>query len=161
MSEPAETAFDGDQANGMALIVRLCGEALAIPVAHVHEVIDPLPRTRVPGASAIAPWLINVRGSVVPLVDIRHQLRMATTGQAHGRLVVLDLVQGHEIHRLALLADAVEEVLEIDPARIETLPEQGSPWPKAYVKGALRRGDDLVLMLDAETLFRPQGGTVQ
>jgi purine-binding chemotaxis protein CheW len=156
--EESAVEADRDQPNTLALIVRLCGEALAIPVIHVHEVIDPVPRTRVPRASGFAPWLINVRGAVVPLVDVRHRLRMSIAAGDPGRVVVLDMAQGSQMLRLGLLADAVEEVIEIDPALIEPLPDHGSPWPVSCVTGALRRGADIVLMLDAETLFRPDGG---
>ena len=152
-AEPA--AHAEDTANSMALIIRLCGEALAIPVTHVHEVIDPIPRTRVPRASAFSPWLINVRGAVVPLVDVRQRLQMSTALDDTGRMVVLDVTRAGQTHRLAMLADAVDEVLDIDTAAIEPLPEQGAPWPPSYVTGALRRHGNLVLMLDTEALFRP------
>lgn len=145
-----------EDSNSIALIIRVCGEALAIPVSHVHEVIDPIPRTRVPRASAFAPWLINVRGAVVPLVDIRQRLRMPVHAANEGRVVVLDITLGADSFCLAMLADEVQEVIDIDPAAIESLPENGSPWPSNYVTGALRRGDDLILLLDPENLFRPE-----
>jgi purine-binding chemotaxis protein CheW len=153
--QPDLSASSEGDTNSMALVLRLCGESLAIPVCQVHEVIDPIRRTRVPRAPAFAPWLINVRGSVVPLVDIRRRLRMSTVSDGAGRMVVLDVARGGERQRLAMLADSVEEVLDIDSATIEPLPEQGSPWPPAYVTGALRRDGDLVLMLDTDALFRP------
>ena len=143
----------------MSLIVRLNGESLAIPVRLVHEVIHAIPRTRVPNATAMAPWLINVRGAVVPLVDVRRRLRMPPREPDDGRIVVLDIPRGAESHRLALLADGVEEVMEIDPARIEPLPLKGAPWPIEFVRGSIRRDGDLVLILDPESLFEPETGS--
>lgn len=154
--QPTASVFAEDETNSIALIIRVCGEALAIPVSHVHEVIDPIPRTRVPRASAFAPWLINVRGAVVPLVDVRQRLRMPVHTANEGRVVVLDITLGADSFRLAMLADEVQEVIDIDPAAVEPLPENGSPWPANYVTGALRRGDDLILMLEPENLFRPE-----
>ena len=151
---------DGGRDGGeMSLIVRLNGESLAIPVRHVHEVINAIPRTRVPGANAIAPWLINVRGAVVPLVDIRRRLRMPHRESDDGRIVVLDLPRGSESLRLALLADAVEEVLVFDPAKIEPLPARGAPWPTDYVRGSIRRDEDLVLIIETAALFEPDAST--
>jgi purine-binding chemotaxis protein CheW len=150
-----DTSRDGSE---MALIVRLNGESLAIPVRQVHEVINAIPRTRVPNANAIAPWLINVRGAVVPLVDVRRRLRMPPRESDDGRIVVIELPHGNETHRLALLADAVEEVMEIDPSAIEPVPPQGAPWPEKFVKGTIRREGDLVLILETETLFEPDQG---
>lgn len=142
----------------MALIVRLGGEALALPVTEVHEVIAPVPATQVPFASPFAPSLVNVRGSVVPLIDLRHRLRMPAGATQPGRIVVLDLTREGTTTRLALGADAVEEVIEIDPSRIDPLPEGGAPWPEPCVRGTLRRGDDMLLVLATEPLFRPEGG---
>ncbi|NBZ86721.1 chemotaxis protein CheW [Stagnihabitans tardus] len=143
----------------MSLILRLNGESLAIPVRHVHEVINAIPRTRVPNASAMAPWLINVRGAVVPLVDVRRRLKMPPRDHDDGRIVVLDIPRGAESHRLALLADGVEEVMEIDPLRIEPLPPRGAPWPIEFVRGSIRRDGDLVLILEPESLFEPETGS--
>lgn len=139
----------------MSLIVRLNGESLAIPVRHVHEVIHTIPRTRVPNANPMAPWLINVRGAVVPLVDVRLRLRMPPRDDDDGRIVVLDLPRGTESHRLALLADGVEEVMEIDPARIEPLPPRGAPWPAEFVRGSIRHENQLVLIIEPASLFEP------
>lgn len=155
-SRPGTTS--GRAETEMALIVRLGGEALALPVAEVHEVIAPVPSTAVPFASAFAPSLLNVRGSVVPLIDLRQRLRMAATTGTPGRIVVMDMPRDGGTIRLALGADAVEEVLEIDPSRIDPLPEGGAPWPETYVRGTLRRGDDMLLVLATEPLFRPEGG---
>lgn len=143
----------------MSLIVRLNGETLAIPVRHVHEVINTIPRTRVPNANAMAPWLINVRGAVVPLVDVRRRLRMPPRDSDEGRIVVLDLSRGAEPLRLALLTDGVDEVMEIDPSQVEPLPQKGAPWPGHYVRGSVRRDGDLVLILETESLFAPDPGT--
>jgi len=153
---PPEEAESGLE---MSLIVRLNGESLAIPVRHVHEVIHTIPRTRVPNATAMAPWLINVRGAVVPLVDVRRRLKMPPRDHDDGRIVVLDIPRGNESHRLALLADGVEEVMEIDPARIEPLPLKGAPWPVEFVRGSIRRNGDLVLILETESLFEPETGS--
>lgn len=153
--QQAPNLDEGENGLEMSLIVRLNGEAFAIPVRHVHEVIHEIPRTRVPNAGGLAPWLINVRGSVVPLVDVRHRLRMPPRLGDAGQIVVLDLPRGDENHRLALLADGVEEVMEIDPSQIEALPQRGAPWPIEYVRGSVRRNGDLVLIIETESLFEP------
>lgn len=158
MQTAAQDAASGREEPEMALVVRLGGEALALPVAEVHEVIAPVPSTGVPFASAFAPSLLNVRGSVVPFIDLRQRLRMPSAATKPGRIVVMDLPRNGATIRLALGADAVEEVVEIDPSRLEPLPEGGAPWPETYLRGTLRRGDDMLLVLATEPLFRPEGG---
>lgn len=140
----------------MLLIFRLSGEAFAIAVTWVHEILDPIPVTTVPNATAFAPALVNVRGAIVPLIDIRQRLRMPPV--KHGktaRLIVLELPVAGVPTRLAIMTDAVEEVAETDLNILETIPDLGARWPESYVKGVARVGDGLAVVLDTETLFRP------
>jgi purine-binding chemotaxis protein CheW len=144
----------------MLLIFRLSGEAFAISVAWVHEILDPMPTTAVPNAPAFAPALINVRGAIAPLIDIRQRLRMPPAAPAaDARVIVLELPVAGAPTRLAIMADAVEEVIEADTAALETIPELGARWPEQFVKGVARRGETLVVLLETETLFRPDGQT--
>jgi len=140
----------------MMLIFRLSGEAFAIPVGCVHEILDPIPMAPVPNAPAFAPALVNVRGTIAPLIDIRQRLRMpaATPGPA-ARLIVLELPVLGTSTRLAILGDAVEEVIEVDLAALEPVPDLGARWPEQYVQGIARHGDGLVILLNPQTLFQP------
>jgi purine-binding chemotaxis protein CheW len=153
---PARPAGEGAQT---LLVFDLSGEAFALPVTAIHEVIDPLPVTPVPNAPAHAPGLINVRGIVSPVVDVRLRLRMparrdAGAGKA-GRFIVLELPVAGTLTRIAIGADSVHEVIEADTARLETIPELGARWPEAYVSGVARHNGALVVLLDPETLFAP------
>ncbi|RGP38600.1 chemotaxis protein CheW [Pseudotabrizicola alkalilacus] len=143
----------------MMLIFRLSGNVFALPVGEVHEILDPMPTTSVPNAPAFAPALINVRGAIAPLIDIRQRLRMPTVpADDHARIIVLELPVNGVATRLAILADAVEEVIETDRAALKPVPELGARWPEQYVIGVARYGDTLVILLDTDTLFRPDAG---
>lgn len=156
MTAAATAHAAGRSAPEMVLIFRLAGEAFALSVHAVHEILDAMPATPVPNAAAFAPALINVRGAVAPLLDLRQRLRMppAPPGDG-GRVIVLELPVAGAPTRLAIGADAVEEVIEADLAALEAVPELGARWPEQYVKGVARHGDGLVILLDTETLFRP------
>ncbi|MEL7172997.1 MAG: chemotaxis protein CheW, partial [Pseudomonadota bacterium] len=56
------------------LVFRIAGEAFAVPVSEVDEIVDPLGETKVPWAPCHAPSLVNVRGAIAPVVDIRSRL---------------------------------------------------------------------------------------
>ncbi|MDR7126079.1 chemotaxis protein CheW [Pseudotabrizicola sp. 4114] len=143
----------------MMLIFRLSGNVFALPVGEVHEILDPLPTTSVPNAPAFAPALINVRGAIAPLIDIRQRLRMPTVpADDQARIIVLELPVDGVATRLAILADAVEEVIETDRAMVKPVPELGARWPEHFVIGVARHGDTLVVLLDTDTLFRPDSG---
>lgn len=143
-----------DDRSQMILIFRLCGEDFALPVTCVHEILDPLPITRLPGAPDHAPGLVNVRGTVVPLCDARPRLRMSCAG-VQGRMIVIELPIGTELTRLALFAESVDEVMETDPSTLTAIPELGARWPARFVRGVARRNGGIVVLLNPETLFAP------
>ena len=140
----------------MLLSFRLHGERFALTVCHVNEILDPIEETRVPNAHPFAPSLINVRGAVAPLVDIRYRLGIpGSEKDGRERIVVLDLPVQGQTTRLAILVDSVDEVIEADRTTLETIPELGARWPSDYIEGIARHGDDLVVLLKPETLFDP------
>lgn len=141
----------------MILTFRLQGEIFALDVACVNEILDPIPQTRVPNADPFAPALINVRGTVTPLIDIRHRLGMAQgRPDEDARFVVLDLTVAGQPTRLAVSVDSVEEVLEADRATLEAIPELGARWPADFIDGVAKHGEELVVLLKTETLFDPK-----
>ena len=152
-------AANDDLSHQTLLVFALSGESFALPVSTIHEVIDPLPVTPVPNAPSHAPGLINVRGIVTPLVDVRLRLRMPerprTGTRRPGRIIVLELPVAGTMTRVAIRADAVHEVIETQSADLETLPDLGARWPAQFVKGVARHDGALVVLLEPETLFAP------
>ena len=138
------------------LIFRLEGEAFAVSVKGVHEILDLQSPTVVPNAPACSPGLINVRGVVVPVFDIRHRLGMVSgTEHASSRMIVFENVIDGETGRLAFTADSVEEVHETDLSSLEPIPELGAIWPQACLNGAIRLKDEIVVLLNTDALFAP------
>lgn len=138
----------------MILTFRLQDERFALRVDHVNEILDPIAQTPVPKAPAHVPALLNVRGAVVPLFDIRHRLGIERGPlQDTARVVVLDLEISGEMTRLAIPVDAVENVVENDPGRIQPVPELGARWPQTLIEGVAYHGEDLVVLLDVDALF--------
>lgn len=154
---PAARPGDPPASGTMALAFRLDGEAFGVVVDRVNEILDPQTPTPVPNAGPFAGGLINVRGVVVPVLDLRWRLGLAPGTRCQtSRFIVLE----HEIDgaptRLAFEADAVEEVIEVDPKSLERVPDLGARWPQVFLRGAIRRDDDLVILLDTTTLFSPE-----
>lgn len=154
---PDEDGAAPDAGTATLLVFRLEGEAFALAVDQVHEILDLPEITRVPNADPLAPGLVNVRGVVVPVLDIRHRLRMpAAQPGPTARIIVLEHTIDGTPCRIAFVADAVEDVIEADLARTDRMPEIGACWPQACLCGAIRHGPDLVILLDPETLFDPE-----
>jgi purine-binding chemotaxis protein CheW len=140
----------------MLLTFRLDGEAFAFPVTRVHEILNPIPVTPVPNAAAFAPGIINVRGVVVPLLDLRHRLRLKPAEDTKAsRIIVFEVDLAGGPQKVAFRVDSVEQVLEFTAKEIIPLPELGSVWPRRFVKGSVRHDGELIVLLDAQELFEP------
>ena len=148
MREEAETQ--------MLLTFRLDGEPFAFPVVQVNEVLDPIAHAPVPNADAFAPGVINVRGIVVPLLDIRHRLQLPKADPSESNRIIVfeeDFPGGRQ--KLAFQADCVEQVIECTEQQLESLPELGAVWPRQFVTGAFQHEGELVVLLDSKQLFMP------
>lgn len=135
--------------------LRMGGERIAIPAILLREIMEPVRVTRVPTANAFAEGLINVRGSVVPLTDLRVPFCMsAADATPDTRFIVLDLTIDDAPVTVAISADKVDTVTPLDPDQIDPIPEVGTPWPPDYVRGICRLGGEFVLLPDLHRIFQ-------
>lgn len=146
------------QSDNLTVLTMSIGkQMLAIPASNLREILDPLPRTRVPGAGSVAPWVLNVRGAVVPLTDLRIPLGILDRPQtdddsdAH-RFVVLEVDIGSDKAIVAILADVVHDVTTIPRDGIEPLPA-ASQFPAGFLTGLYRGADSFVLLPDLSAIF--------
>jgi purine-binding chemotaxis protein CheW len=138
------------------MTLRLDGHLFAIEVAHVREILDPGPVTEVPSASPFVNGLINVRGKVVPLADLRHKFGMAKSeATIDTRVVVIEIDLDGDQTTIGLLADKVYEVTELVPAELEETPRIGMIWRQEYIRCIGKRGDDFIVVLDIAAILSP------
>ena len=141
-----------------ALTIRLQDEMFALEATHVREILDPVPITRVPNAGDFVGGLINVRGSVVPLADLRVSFGMKRPpADTDTRIVVMEIDLDGEPLVAGILADKVYDVTDITAASIEDAPKVGMRWPAEFVRGIGRRGDDFVIIPDMNRIIRAEG----
>ncbi|HYH22630.1 MAG TPA: chemotaxis protein CheW [Azospirillum sp.] len=137
-----------------ALTFDLQGEVFALGAHSVREILDVTPVTLVPGARDFVPGLINVRGRVVPLADLRVWFGMPhAEASADTRIIVVEIDLDGEPTIVGLLADKVYEVTQIAGASIEDTPPIGMTWPPEYVRGIGKRGDDFIIIPNIERIF--------
>lgn len=137
-----------------ALTLALGGEIFAIDANCVHEILDMIPQTDVPGAQPFVGSLINVRGKVVPLSDLRIKFGMELTPPTiDTRIVVVEIPLGGEPTVVGLLADKVYEVTSIGGASIEDTPDIGMRWRPDFIKGIGKRGSDFIVIPDIVRIF--------
>lgn len=142
-----------------ALTLGLQGEVFAIEAESVREILDVVPITEVPNARAFVGGLINVRGRVVPLADLRVMFGMERPpADADTRIVVMEIDLDGEPTITAILADKVHDVTDIETASIEEAPKVGMRWRTEYVRGIGKRGEDFVIIPDMGRIFGAEGG---
>jgi purine-binding chemotaxis protein CheW len=133
---------------------RLGEELFAINVGQVREVLDLSQITHVPTAPPYMRGVVNVRGSAIPVVDLRLKFGLpSTVDTANTRILVLELNLDGEQAVIGGLADSVHEVIDIDPSQIDPPPTIAMRWRSEFIQGMGKRGDDFIIMLDIDTVF--------
>jgi purine-binding chemotaxis protein CheW len=142
-----------------ALTVRLQDELFAVEASRVREILDLVPITEVPNAPAFVGGLINVRGRVVPLADLRVMFGMdRPEPDEDTRIVVMEVDIDGEPTIAGILADKVHDVTDIDAASIEEAPKVGMRWRPEFVKGIGKRNGGFIIIPDMERIFGTEGG---
>jgi len=138
---------------GKFLTFTLGDQCFAVDVARVEVVLEPMPITRVPKAPPHLRGVINYRGSVIPVADIRTRFGEGR-GNPNSSIIVLQLKYGQDDITIGMLADSVNEVIDIDAGSVERTPEVGSRADAAIVAGIARKGDGFVVLLDVDEAFK-------
>lgn len=131
------------------------GETFALDAVLVREILDMVPRTGVPGADPLVGHVINFRGRVIPLADLRPAFHMEQRDDTpDSRIIVIELAIDDEATFIGLTAEKVEEVATLDTEACEAPPDIGMRWPREYVRGLVKRQQDIVVLPDLQHLFR-------
>ncbi|HVX82621.1 MAG: chemotaxis protein CheW [Devosia sp.] len=141
-----------------ALTLRLGDEVFAIEAESVREILDLVPITEVPNAPAFVGGLINVRGRVVPLADLRVVFGMKQPEPDQDtRIVVLETEIEGEPTVVGIVADKVHEVTDIEAASVEAAPRVGMRWRPEFVAGIGKRNGDFIIIPDLARVFEIEG----
>jgi purine-binding chemotaxis protein CheW len=126
----------------------------AIAVLRVREIIEHEAVTRVPSTPAFVRGVINLRGSVVPVVDLARKFGLPPSPVTKRTCIVIVEVES-ESGRLVMgvLADAVNQVVEFRPEEIEAPPAFGTPVRVDFLKGLGKLGEEFVLILDTDRVL--------
>jgi purine-binding chemotaxis protein CheW len=135
--------------SGIWATFRLAGELFAVPVEHVQEVMMPQPLTPVPLAPAHMVGLINLRGHIVPAVDLRARMQVPSDpAMLAGGVVVIRT--GGEL--VGLLVDAIGDVLTLPAASWRATPDTLNARHRVFVFGICPLAGQIVLGLRVDTL---------
>lgn len=144
--EPAETT--------QYLTFKLGDEVFAFGISRVREVLDYTSITRIPEMPDFMLGVINLRGSVVSVVDMRLKFGLGQTRRGVNTcIVIVEIELEGETTVLGALADSVQEVLNLDPEQIEPPPRIGTRVKSRFIKGMGKHRDNFIIILDIDKVF--------
>ncbi len=127
------------------VVFDLASENYGVDIDDVREIIRMQNITKVPGAHTFVEGVINLRGRVVPVVDLRKRLSLDAGSQTQAsRIVVVD-INGQDV---GVIVDAVTEVSRIDTASIEPPSSMITSSDSDYLRGIAKLEDRMIILLD-------------
>ncbi len=130
---------------------RLGSEEYAVDIATVQEIVRMTAVTRVPRAPSFVEGVVNLRGKIVPVIDLRKRFGMATVEATKATRIIIVEVGGKTV---GLIVDAVREVLRLSSDAIDPTPEMvSSSIDAAFFKGVGKLEDRLIILLDLTRLL--------
>jgi purine-binding chemotaxis protein CheW len=136
------------------LTFNLSDEVFAVDVGRVREILEITSITKVPQTPEFMRGVINLRGSVVPVIDMRLKFGMSETERTVNTcIVVVEVDMDGESIVLGALADSVQEVIEMEPAQIEAAPHIGTHLNTDFIKGMGKHNERFVMILDIDKIF--------
>lgn len=136
------------------LTFTLADEVFAVDVARVREILEMPSITKVPQVPDFMRGVINLRGCVVPVIDLRLKFGMEETAQTVNTcIIVVEVEMDGENIVLGALADSVQEVIEMEPSQIEAAPHIGTHLNTEFIRGMGKHDNRFVMILDIDKVF--------
>ncbi len=149
-------AAPGTEHAGKYLTVGLAQEAYGIAVLKVREIIRMLKITPVPQMPAFVKGVVNLRGRVIPVIDLRVKFGLAAEFTERTCIVVVQVrPAAGQIVQMGLIVDCVEEVIALTAAEIEPTPEFGAQIDTSYLLGLAKVKGQVKTLLDIDKVVAP------
>lgn len=144
----------GGEQHRQFLSFALDGEVFALDVAKVREILDRTDTTRIPRMPGYMRGALNLRGSVVPVIDLRVKFGLEPVEPTPDTcVVVIEVDVDGETAVIGGMVDAVEEVFELPEDRLEAPPKMGAKLDAEFIEAMGRRDDGFVIILNADRVF--------
>lgn len=134
----------------------LGNEMFAIDVLRGREVLDYTRVTRIPRTPVCIAGVINLRGSVVPVIDLREKLIMKGAKETENMsIIIVEIDHEGEILEMGALVDDVKEVVRLNIDEIESAPKVGMNINTDLILGIGKSGENFIILLDIDKVFSP------
>ncbi len=147
-----KSTYHGSDDNSLIQLVtfKIAEEEFGVDILKVQEIIRMMPITKVPNAPAFVEGVINLRGKVIPVIDMRKRFGMqAAPHDSQTRIKVMDLAG----QIVGFVVDAVCEVLRIKESTVEPPPAVVAGIGSEYMRGVGKLEDRLLILLDLDKLL--------
>jgi len=139
---------------GKYLTFSLAGEEYGIVILKVKEIIGMMPVTPVPKTPSYVKGVINLRGKVIPVADLRLKFDMEEAAYTERTcIIVVEIKDGLGHVLMGIVVDSVSEVLNIKGGEIEDTPAFGTQMDTDYILGMAKTGDGVKILLDIDKVF--------
>lgn len=139
---------------GKYLTFRLGNEEYGVGIMRIREIIGMLPVTSVPQTPAFVKGVINLRGKVIPVIDLRLRFSMEESAYDERTCIIVLEISSNETHlQIGVVVDSVSEVLNIREDDIEDTPAFGVRLNTDYILGMAKSGGGVKILLDIDRVL--------
>ncbi len=132
----------------------LADEVYAVDILRIKEVLEYTEMTKIPRTPEFMSGVINLRGTVVPVIDMRLKFGMPKTERTvDACIIIIEVRMGDRITILGAIADSVNEVMNLEPDQVEPPPRIGAKLKTGFIRGMGKQGDQFVIILDTDEVF--------
>ena len=136
------------------LTFKLNQEEYAIPILKIKEIIGMMPITQVPRLPKFIKGVINLRGKIIPVIDLRLKFGLDERDyDERTSIIVMELDTGNGSKTSGMVVDTVQEVIDITAESIEPPPQYGTDLDQAFLTGMGKVNDNVVMLLDADKIL--------
>ncbi len=157
MSAVAAAAGQASSIAGKYLTFRLAGEIYGLPILKVQEIIRLMKITRVPKAPSFVLGVVNLRGKVIPIINMRLKFGLETVEDTERTcIIVVQVAHRGQTITLGAVVDEVSEVLNLSAEQISKTPPMGASVDTEFIMGMGRLESNVIMLLDLDKAFSSQ-----
>ena len=154
VSEDLVHSAEGGAAAGQYLTFILAGEEYGVEILRVQEIKGYDAVTPIPNTPEHVLGVLNLRGAIVPIVDLRKRFGLDTVEFGKTTVVIVVRMQhGDQERTVGLVVDAVADVYRLDNNEVQPTPEMGTAIDTRFVRGLAVVGENMVILLDIDNLI--------
>lgn len=145
-----------EQVNGAQyLSFTLDNEEYAVDILRVQEIRSWEPVSRIPNVPHYEKGVVNLRGSIVPIIDLREKLGIKFTEYTPLTVVVvLQTTNNNKTRTMGVVVDSVSDVINLDKSKIQDAPDFGAKVSNEFINGLVSVNERMVILLDVDKLLK-------